>query len=193
MQSAGAWKMLAECSTRCHLEMWPLGMPSLEDVPCMGIVLKHFEWMREEDKEALKHFEWTCEEDKEALKHFEWMCEEGVQRDDITFVCLLSDCCHAGLVDEGMRCYASMVTDYMISAKLEHYTYMVDLLGCAGHLQDTNNMVMAMPCKPHSAAWKALLGTCRIHGTAEMTERVTKKILEMEPDNATGYVLLSNI
>jgi hypothetical protein len=27
------------------------------------------------------------------------------------------------LVDEGMHCYASMVTDYIILAKLEHYTY----------------------------------------------------------------------
>jgi pentatricopeptide repeat protein len=45
---------------------------------------------------------------KEALKHFQWMCEEGVQPDDFTFVCLLSGCSHAGLVDEGMCCYASM-------------------------------------------------------------------------------------
>ncbi len=49
--------------------------------------------------------------------------------------CLLSACGHSGLVDEGMSCYASMVTDYIISAKLEHYTFMVKLLGCAGHLQ----------------------------------------------------------
>jgi len=62
------------------------------------------------------------------------MCEEVVQPDDITFICLLSACSHAGLVDEGRYCYASMVTDYMVSAKLEHYTCMVDLLGCAGHL-----------------------------------------------------------
>ncbi len=59
---------------------------------------------------------------KEALKHFEWMCEEGVQPNDITFVCLPSACSHAGLVDEGMCCYASMITEYMISGKLVHYT-----------------------------------------------------------------------
>ncbi len=41
---------------------------------------------------------------KEALKHFEQMCEEGVQPDDSTFVCLLSACINAGLVDEGMGC-----------------------------------------------------------------------------------------
>jgi hypothetical protein len=30
---------------------------------------------------------------------------------------------------------------------------MVDLLGHAGHLQEVENMVMAMPWKPHVAAW----------------------------------------
>jgi hypothetical protein len=38
MQNVGAWRMLGECSTRCHLEMWSFGMPYLEDVPCMGRV-----------------------------------------------------------------------------------------------------------------------------------------------------------
>jgi pentatricopeptide repeat protein len=79
---------------------------------------------------------------KEALKYFEQMCEEGVQPNDITFICLLSACSHAGLVDEGMRFYASMVIDYMISAKFECYTCIVDLLGCADHLQEAENMVM---------------------------------------------------
>ncbi len=32
--------MLGECSTRFHLEMLPLGMPYLKDVPCMGLVRK---------------------------------------------------------------------------------------------------------------------------------------------------------
>jgi len=54
-------------------------------------------------------------------------------------------------------------------------------------------MVMAMPCKPHVAAWMALLGACRICGNVEIPECVAKHILEMEHDNATGYVLLSNI
>jgi pentatricopeptide repeat protein len=94
---------------------------------------------------------------KEALKHFKRMCKEGVQPDDITFITLLSACSHAGLVDEGMRCYASMVTDYMISAKLEHYTCMVDILGRAGHLQEAENMVMAMHYIPDVATWMALL------------------------------------
>jgi hypothetical protein len=54
-------------------------------------------------------------------------------------------------------------------------------------------MIMAMPCKPHVDTWTALLGTCRIYGNVEMAECVAKQILEMEPDNAPGYVLLSNM
>jgi pentatricopeptide repeat protein len=76
------------------------------------------------------------------IKHFEWMCEEGVQPDDITFICLLSACSHAGLVDEGMLLYASMIRHYMIPAKLEHYTCMIDLLGHVGCLQEAENMIM---------------------------------------------------
>jgi hypothetical protein len=48
---------------------------------------------------------------KEALKYSEQMCPEGLQPDDTTFICLLSACHHAGLVDEGMHCYTSIVTD----------------------------------------------------------------------------------
>jgi hypothetical protein len=76
------------------------------------------------------------------------MCE-GVHPDGITFVCLLSACSHAVLVDEGMRCYALMIEVYMISATLEHYTCMVDLLACAGHLQEAENIIKVMPCRPH--------------------------------------------
>jgi pentatricopeptide repeat protein len=103
------------------------------------------------------------------------MCEEGVHPNDITFVCLLlSACSHAGLVDEAMHLYASMIRDYRNHAKLEHYNCMVDLLGRAHCLQEAENMVLAMPYKPQVAAWMALLGACRIHGNVEMAEHVTK-------------------
>ncbi len=56
---------------------------------------------------------------RKDLKHFGQMCE-GVEPNEITFVSLLSACRLAGLVDEGMHCYTSMITIYKISAKLEH-------------------------------------------------------------------------
>ncbi|CAM6033659.1 unnamed protein product [Sphagnum compactum] len=130
---------------------------------------------------------------EEALAHFERMCEEGIEVDNVTFVCLLSACSHAGLLCEGLRSFGSMSTVHKISAKLEHYTCMVDLLGRAGHLHEAEDMIKMMPCKPDVAVWMALLGACRIHGNVEMGERIAKHILEVDPGNAAGYVLLSNI
>jgi hypothetical protein len=40
-----------------------------------------------------------------------------------------------------------------------------------------------MPCKPDAATWKALLGACRTHGS----------VLDVDPKNVAGYVLLSNL
>jgi pentatricopeptide repeat protein len=118
---------------------------------------------------------------KEALVQFERMCEECVHPDDITFVCLLSACSHAGFVDEGLRFYALMTTVYRIPAKREHYTCMVDLLGRAGHLQEVENMIQGMPCEPNAAICTVLLSACRIHGNVEMGERMVKRVLELEP------------
>jgi len=70
---------------------------------------------------------------------------------------------------------------------------MANLLGHAGHLQEAENMVKAMPFKPDVAAWMTFLSTCKIHGNVEMTECVAKRVLELEPENVVGYVLLANI
>jgi len=99
----------------------------------------------------------------------------------------------ASRVDEGLHFYALMTTVYRIPAKLEHCTCMVDLLGHAGHLQEADNIIQGMPCKPDAAVWIALLAACRIHGNLEMGERVAKRVLELKPENAAGYVLLPNL
>jgi hypothetical protein len=70
---------------------------------------------------------------------------------------------------------------------------MVDLDGRAGHLQEAENMVMAMPCKPHVDVWMALFSVCRIHGHVEMAKHIAKRILKMEPNNVVVYVLLLDI
>jgi hypothetical protein len=48
-----------------------------------------------------------------------------------------------------------------------------------------------MSCEPHVTALGALLSACRIHGNVEMAECAAKRILELQPENASAYVLLS--
>ncbi|KAH9552878.1 hypothetical protein CY35_09G089700 [Sphagnum magellanicum] len=116
-----------------------------------------------------------CAEGLKALELVQQMQQEGVQPDSVTFV---------RPVDEGVLCYALMGKVYMISAKLDHYTCIVDLLDHSGHLQEAENVIKEMPCKPNAAVWTAFLGICRIHGNMEMGKHVAKQVLELEPENA---------
>ncbi|KAJ7570437.1 hypothetical protein O6H91_01G119900 [Diphasiastrum complanatum] len=124
---------------------------------------------------------------------FEEMCEEGFGMDSVTFVCLFSACSHAGLVDEGLCYFESLVPTYAMSVTLQHYGCMVDLLGRAGHLYEAEETIKKMPLEPNISVWMALLGACRVHENVDMGERVAKKVLELDPKNASGYVLLANI
>eukprot|EP01018_Ginkgo_biloba_P022532 Gb_14918 [translate_table: standard] len=130
---------------------------------------------------------------KEALKLFEQMQQSGMKPDHVTLVCVLSACCHAGLVDEGRQYFDCMGSDYGITPTMEHYGCMVDLLGRAGHLEEAEDFINKMPIKPDASVWGCLLGACRVHSNIELGERVAEHLFELDPQNASPYVLLSNI
>jgi pentatricopeptide repeat protein len=93
-------------------------------------------------------------------------------------------------VYEGMGFFDSMGLIYRISATVEHYACMVDLLGRAGHLKEAEDLIKSMPCEANVALLLALLGACRIHGNLEMGEHLAKQVLELDPGNVSAYVLL---
>eukprot|EP01018_Ginkgo_biloba_P002462 Gb_38483 [translate_table: standard] len=129
----------------------------------------------------------------EALQLFEQMQHTDTQPDHVTFVGVLSACCHAGLVDDGWKYFESMSQYYHITPGVEHYCCMVDLLGRAGHLGEAQDLISKMPVRPNAAVWLSLLGACRIHTNVELGERVAECLFELDPTNAAHYVLLSNI
>lgn len=106
---------------------------------------------------------------------------------------VLSACSHAGLVDKGIAYFKSMHQEFGISAKAEHYTCMIDLLGRAGRLADAQALMREMPMEPDATMWGALLGASRIHKNSKLGQEAAEKIFEMEPDNSGMYVLLSNM
>jgi pentatricopeptide repeat protein len=128
----------------------------------------------------------------EALQLFEQMQCSGMNPDHVTFVGILSACCHAGLVDDGLRCFDSMQRYHNISPVIEHYCCMVDLLGRAGHLDEAEELINNMQIKPTAALWSSLLSACRIHFNIKLGERVAECLFELDPENASHYVL-SNI
>eukprot|EP01018_Ginkgo_biloba_P008782 Gb_27833 [translate_table: standard] len=130
---------------------------------------------------------------KEALKLFQHMQQSRLKPNHVTFVGILSACCHAGLVDDGWQYFYCMSRDYHITPAVEHYCCMVDLLGRAGRLDEAYDLIKKMPMKPDAAVWGSMLGACRIHTNLELAENVAEHLLESDPKNAAHYVLLSNI
>eukprot|EP01018_Ginkgo_biloba_P009794 Gb_07756 [translate_table: standard] len=130
---------------------------------------------------------------KEALQLFEQMQHCNLRPDHVTFLGVLSACCHAGLVADGWKYYECMSRDYHITPEVEHYCCMVDLLGRAGHVDEAHDFINKMPGKPHAKVWGSLLGACRIHANIEIGERVAECLFETDPENSSHYVLLSNI
>ncbi|KAJ4958311.1 hypothetical protein NE237_025422 [Protea cynaroides] len=129
---------------------------------------------------------------KEALDLYLQMLEEGIQPSHITFTSILSACSHAGLVNEGRKCFEDMKI-FSVTPEVKHYTCMVDMLGRAGLLQEALGLIKEMPLEPNDGVWGALLLACRIHGNAELGELAAKNLFHLEPDHSGYYVLMSNI
>ncbi|KAF3795132.1 Pentatricopeptide repeat-containing protein [Nymphaea thermarum] len=130
---------------------------------------------------------------KRALALFKEMSKVGVAPDEITFIGVLSACSHAGLVEEGRRHFDEMIKVYCLTPEIEHYGCMVDLLGRAGLLDEAEEFIKAMPMQPDAFVWGALLGACKIHGKVELGGRISRLLLELEPQRDGAYVVMSNI
>ncbi|KAJ9174123.1 hypothetical protein P3X46_017186 [Hevea brasiliensis] len=130
---------------------------------------------------------------KEAIKLFERMENIGQMPDCFTFIGILTACCHAGLVEEGLKYFSEMQNSHGLEPKLKHYACVIDMLGRARRLDDALRLVNEMPEQPDSGIWSSLLSSCRRFGALEMGEKVAEKLLELEPNKVENYVLLSNL
>ncbi|KAI3440520.1 uncharacterized protein J3R85_003608, partial [Psidium guajava] len=113
----------------------------------------------------------------------------------VTLLAVLSACGHSGLVDQG-RASINLARDkYGLNAGPEHYACFMDSLGRAGRIEDAWCMFHEMvegKCRPNTAVWAALLNACSLNRDFFRGERAAKQLLELEPDKAGNYVLVSN-
>ncbi|XP_038897172.1 pentatricopeptide repeat-containing protein At1g09410, mitochondrial-like [Benincasa hispida] len=130
---------------------------------------------------------------KEALGLFEEMSIRGIIPDEVTFTGLLSACNHGGLVDQGLSLFKCMTETYSIKPSSEHYACVVDLLGRVGRLEEAMEIVEGMKTMSSAKIWGALLWGCRKHQNLELAKYTAERLLALEPQNASNYVLLSNM
>ncbi|CAA6658580.1 unnamed protein product [Spirodela intermedia] len=105
-----------------------------------------------------------------ALELFEKMKEEGLRPN------------HATFAGEGVAHFQSMAAAHGVLPRAEHYAGVIDILGRAGELRRARRFVEEMPGGADAMAWRTLLGACRVH-----------RNMELDPEDAAAYVLLSNI
>ncbi|XP_027182484.1 pentatricopeptide repeat-containing protein At4g13650-like [Coffea eugenioides] len=128
-----------------------------------------------------------------VLDIFSGMVESGNQPDEISYLAILSSCCHAGLVNEAHYYLNTMFKIDKIIPKLEHYACVVNLLGHVGLLEEALNIIDEMPILPDAHIWQILLSACTINNNIDLGKVAAKKLLELQPENDSAFILLANL
>jgi pentatricopeptide repeat protein len=130
---------------------------------------------------------------EDALRVFDEMKQSHVTPDDVTFLGVLTACSHSGRVSEGRLIFDMMVNLYGMQPRADHCACMVDLLGRWGSLKEAEEFINKLNFEPDAKVWATMLGACRIHGDDIRGQQAAEKLIELEPQNSSPYVLLSNI
>ncbi|KAL9244810.1 hypothetical protein vseg_018536 [Gypsophila vaccaria] len=130
-----------------------------------------------------------------ALETFDQMKKFGQPPNHVTFVGVLSACSHAGMVEKGFELFESMSNDYGLAPRIEHFSCMVDLLGRSGKLDKVEDFINKMPMTPNAVIWRTVLGSCCLTKgrNSDLGKRAAEMLVQLEPENAVNYVLLSNM
>ncbi|XP_031095191.1 pentatricopeptide repeat-containing protein At2g22070-like [Ipomoea triloba] len=65
-------------------------------------------------------------------------------------------------------------------------------MGKAGQLEVVETVALTMPFKPDAAVWRALFSTSAYHGKTDFAWKMRDKLLEINPNHDSAYVLLAN-
>lgn len=128
-----------------------------------------------------------------SLAIFSDMLKEDLKPNEVIFTTVLSACSYSGMVEEGWRYFKSMSQDYNFAPSMKHYACMVDLLARSGRLDEALDFIKKMPVQPEISLYGAFLHGCGLYSRFDLGEVVVREMLELHPDQACYYVLLSNL
>ncbi|KAF7046454.1 LOW QUALITY PROTEIN: hypothetical protein CFC21_055480 [Triticum aestivum] len=123
---------------------------------------------------------------------------ERLLPDVLLLTALLTMYAKCGVMETAREIFDSMgdrsVPSWNFESKAEHFGCMMDLLGRAGLLTGSENLVQNLQGKASPALWGAMVSaSSRAQDGSRLGEFVGRKLMEMEPAEVGPYVLLSNI
>lgn len=132
-------------------------------------------------------------EGNKALFLFENMKEEGFAPDGITLLAILQACSYSGLWETGLCLFNEMEPKYGTRSVIEHFGCMVDLLARAGKFSEAIDFINRSPFPDSPMLWRTLVNVCMLCGNLNFGILASKRLLELEPDEAGSYILVSNM
>ncbi|XP_076957258.1 pentatricopeptide repeat-containing protein At2g25580-like [Bidens hawaiensis] len=118
---------------------------------------------------------------EDAIDMFTEFKKIGLKPDSQMFFGVFNACSVLGDMNEGMLQFDSMSKNYGISPSLEHYKSVVDMLGSAGYLNEALEFIENMPIEPSIEIYETMMNQCRMHGAAELGDRLTELISLLDP------------
>ncbi|KNA05143.1 hypothetical protein SOVF_192930 [Spinacia oleracea] len=128
-----------------------------------------------------------------ALQILKEMISSGYSPNSVTLTSILSACNHSGLIKEGVEVYYTMIRDFGLVPKMDHFACLVDMLARAGQLNEAIDVAAKMPIVPDKHIWGTLLAAGQVQQNLEVAKLAAEKLVSLEPENAGHYVTLSNI
>ncbi|KAI4365369.1 hypothetical protein MLD38_021358 [Melastoma candidum] len=128
-----------------------------------------------------------------AIEIFHAMESKGMVPDEFSFLAILSACANAGSVVDTECWLMQMRNVYGLEPSLEHYTCLIRVMGYVGRFEDAKRIVREMQFEPDAAIWRSLLMACGHHGKADMARTMADRILALDPNDESAYVILARI
>ncbi|GAB2294320.1 hypothetical protein Dimus_028530 [Dionaea muscipula] len=118
---------------------------------------------------------------------------QGFVPDEYSFLAILTSLCNSGLAAETESWLTRMRVEYGLEPLLEHYTCLISVLARVGRLDDAERIALNMPFEPDAGVWRALLSASANQGAADVARRMSKRLLELKPDDDSAYVIAANV
>ncbi|KAK4769857.1 hypothetical protein SAY87_030389 [Trapa incisa] len=131
--------------------------------------------------------------EEEAVHLFSQLESSSFKPDSVSFIGVLTACNHGGFVDKAIKYFRAMTERYSIIPTLKHFSCLVDLLGRLGCVEEAEQLIREMPVEADVVLWGSLLWASWKHGNADVAERAAERLIDLDPGESSGYVIMSNV
>lgn len=121
---------------------------------------------------------------------FNKMKGEGLEPSKVTYSLILNVCGYLDLVDKAQSYFETMGSTHGIVPRLEHHTFIAELLGRAGQCEKAT---ATMPRFDYLPMWFSLLRTCCMWGNLNLGILAFEQIVRLDAKFIKAYVCLSSL